>query len=55
MIVNTFANEKFVEIAKSKYGHFLAIKLRKYLNKDQKEIVANLIFKNIDAFLGQYV
>jgi len=50
-IVKILLSSDLTELAKSKYGHFLIIKLLAHLNKKQLEQAFEVLLKNIDLIL----
>jgi hypothetical protein len=54
-IIELFTNKNIIELAKSKYGHFLAIKMIEYLNKTQFNKVLTILMQHFESVGTTYV
>jgi len=50
-IIAAFLNNEMVELAKSKYGHFVLIKMASFLNQKQLDHGLEILMKHIDFIL----
>jgi hypothetical protein len=54
-IIELFSNKSILELAKSKYGHFLAIKMIEFLDKAQFNKILTILMQNFEHIGTTYV